>query len=360
MNEFYKLPGKMDTNPKARSFMPDLQQLEFSKIDTKDVSQQAASLPNWEQQYTQISPGEFRGSLMDLSIGPIQLFRESINKSVDQHGQPWPDSFVIGVPITVDGEGFWSGDSLTENSIFTLRPNSELKFKTPTYSDIFVSVISLDLFEYYSEIIETVDPRITMELNGVEPANEALCCALRMRCNMLFSVAQENPQALSSPAARQAILNDFMTGTFEAIYGLGKVTPHQSRQNVHRYIVERAREYILSRKENPPTVIEICEELRISRRTLHYGFWKVLGINPVTYLRYLRLNGARREIINSNYGTVTIGDIAARWGFWHMGMFSSYYKQLFGETPSATRRSIPKPSVIRWTDSTPTINKNTH
>ncbi|MGU0820643.1 helix-turn-helix domain-containing protein [Pseudomonas aeruginosa] len=99
--------------------------------------------------------------------------------------------------------------------------------------------------------------------------------------------------------------------------------------------------------------MEICEELKISRRTLHYGFWKVLGINPVTYLRYLRLNGVRRDIISSNGESVTIGDIAANWGFWHMGMFSTYYKQLFGETPSATRRSAPKPSVIRWTESPP-------
>jgi AraC family ethanolamine operon transcriptional activator len=33
-----------------------------------------------------------------------------------------------------------------------------------------------------------------------------------------------------------------------------------------------------------------------------------------------------------------ISEIAAHWGFWHLGMFSSYYKDLFGETPSATAR----------------------
>ncbi|MGU0824799.1 helix-turn-helix domain-containing protein [Pseudomonas aeruginosa] len=244
MNLNYNLPGTT-TPSKARPLMLELPQFEFSKIETTDVSQQADALPKWDQQYLQISQGEFHGSLMDLSIGPIQLFRESMNKSVDQHGQPWPNSFVIGVPINIDGEGFWSGDALEKNSIFTLRANTELKFKTPKSSDIFVSVISLDLFEYYSETIETVDPRVAMALNGVESASDALCHAMRMRCNMLFSVAQENPEALASPAVKRALLNDFMTGIFEAIYGLGKVTPHQSRQNVHRYIVERARDYIL-------------------------------------------------------------------------------------------------------------------
>lgn len=339
--------------PKASLPIPELNKLELTRIDTTDVSQQADALPKWDQQYLQISPGEFCGSLMDLSLGPIQLFREAMNKSVDQHGQPWPNSFVIGVPINVEGEGFWSGDALTQNSIFTLRTNTELKFKTPQFSDIFVSVISLDLFEHYLEMFETVDPEIAMALNGVEPSNDTLCHALRMRYNMLFSVALENPAVFSSPAVKRTILNDFLTGTFETIYGLGKIAPHQSRQNVHRYIVERSREYILSRKENPPTVIEICEEIKISRRTLHYSFCKVLGINPVTYLRYLRLNGARKDIINASGEGERIGDIASRWGFWHMGMFSTYYKQLFGETPSNTRHSTPKPRITRWTEPHP-------
>ena len=110
---------------------------------------------------------------------------------------------------------------------------------------------------------------------------------------------------------------------------------------------ERAREFILSRKDQPPTILEICQELKISRRTLHYGFIKVLGINPVTFLRYLRLNGARKDILSSS-DHLTISEIAARWGFWHMGMFSSYYKQLFGEPPSTTLKSKPAPRIIHW------------
>ena len=35
----------------------------------------------------------------------------------------------------------------------------------------------------------------------------------------------------------------------------------------------------------------------------------------------------------------TVADIAARWGFWHMGHFSQDYKALFGETPTQTRQT---------------------
>lgn len=146
---------------------------------------------------------------------------------------------------------------------------------------------------------------------------------------------------LKDETVRQVLLNDIMNTLFSGLEALGHVKPHNPGQFVHRHIVERAKEYILSRKDQPPTVLELCRELRVARRTLHYAFQKVLSINPVTFLRYVRLHGARQEILAAS-GSELISDIAARWGFWHLGMFGTYYKALFGETPSATmRRDFP-------------------
>ena len=49
----------------------------------------------------------------------------------------------------------------------------------------------------------------------------------------------------------------------------------------------------------------------------------------------MRLNGVRREL---RQGRAAVQDVAARWGFWHMGQFSRDYKQQFGELPSVTLR----------------------
>lgn len=43
-----------------------------------------------------------------------------------------------------------------------------------------------------------------------------------------------------------------------------------------------------------------------------------------------------------------VGAIAARWGFWHMGVFSTCYKQLFGEPPSTTLKAKPAPRIKCW------------
>ncbi|AKV10064.1 hypothetical protein B723_28145 [Pseudomonas fluorescens NCIMB 11764] len=311
---------------------------EIIHLVTRDVFQQADALSKWQQDYVQISAGQFSGSLTEISLGPIQIFREAMNKSVDQHGRPWENSFAVGVPLVVEGEGFWCGDRLEKNSIFFLKPNSELKFKTPINSDICVAVIDSSALQQYAEEIEEICIGHILQLNGASEVPELICNSFRHTFLKVINGINSNPNALACPSTRLTLLDDVMSSFFSGFISLNKLPKVTHAQLVHRHIVEKAREYILSRKSEPPSVLEICEELRISRRTLHYGFIKVLGINPVTFLRYLRLNGARRELLTADPTLSMVSDIAARWGFWHMGMFSTYYKELFGELPSCTLR----------------------
>ncbi len=335
------------TRKRDYSTLTNVSGASYSTTETSDVFQQADCLQKWQQKYIQISKGPFSGMLKELSLGEIQLFRESMNKAVDEQGRPWENSFAIGVPVELIGEGYWCGDLLTKNSVFSLKPNSELKFRTPDHSDIFVAVLDLESLQRYSDLIEEISPHRILTLDGVEPVPEQLSNAFRASFHSVLHAIESNPSVLTSSLLQRTLLNDLMHNVFSALVILNRIEAHNQKQFVHRYIVERAREFILSRKDQPPTIIEICQELKISRRTLHYGFIKVLGINPVTFLRYLRLNGARQDILSSP-DSLTVSEIAARWGFWHMGMFSSYYKQLFGETPSTTLKSKPAPRIIHW------------
>jgi transcriptional regulator GlxA family with amidase domain len=56
---------------------------------------------------------------------------------------------------------------------------------------------------------------------------------------------------------------------------------------------------------------------------------------PKAYLKTLRLNAARRDLLGGGPRT-TVTDVALEWGFLHFGWFSQDYRRLFGETPSQT------------------------
>ncbi|WP_409235886.1 AraC family transcriptional regulator [Streptomyces sp. PA5.6] len=74
-----------------------------------------------------------------------------------------------------------------------------------------------------------------------------------------------------------------------------------------------------------------------SPRTLNSLFRGRLGLSPMSYVRTLRLDRIREDILTS---TDPIGTIAYRWGVAHLGRFAREYRDRFAELPSetATRR----------------------
>jgi AraC family ethanolamine operon transcriptional activator len=107
-------------------------------------------------------------------------------------------------------------------------------------------------------------------------------------------------------------------------------------------IVARAREYMQAHIDEPVSVSDLCAALHVSRRTLQYSFRDVLQLNAVAYLRALRLDGVRRELKRARDAAAgsrpCVQDVAACWGFWHLGHFVAEYRRMFGELPSQTLR----------------------
>jgi AraC-like DNA-binding protein len=73
----------------------------------------------------------------------------------------------------------------------------------------------------------------------------------------------------------------------------------------------------------------------VSRVKLFEGFKRYFDITPMAYLKRYRLEAVRRAILCEPCSR-QISVIAMNWGFTHLGRFSSEYKKLFGESPSAT------------------------
>jgi AraC family ethanolamine operon transcriptional activator len=82
----------------------------------------------------------------------------------------------------------------------------------------------------------------------------------------------------------------------------------------------------------------LVNEHQISKKTLHNGFKSLFGFAPGHFLRQMKLNLVHNELKESNPSQTTVSRVAQKWGFTHMGHFSDYYAELFGEVPSLTLR----------------------
>jgi transcriptional regulator GlxA family with amidase domain len=102
--------------------------------------------------------------------------------------------------------------------------------------------------------------------------------------------------------------------------------------------VAHAVELLRANPEHPWTVSELADGVAVSVRSLQEGFRRTMGSTPMSYLREIRLEEIYRELSGAEPGTVTVTDVAAKWGITHFGRFAASYRRQFSEKPSDTMR----------------------
>jgi len=86
--------------------------------------------------------------------------------------------------------------------------------------------------------------------------------------------------------------------------------------------------------DEPLSIIKIAEQLQMSIRTLEMVFQSTLQYSPGSYYRHLRLQTAKRLIIETR---LSFQAIAVRTGFASLSAFSRAFKTRFGQCPRQWR-----------------------
>lgn len=150
------------------------------------------------------------------------------------------------------------------------------------------------------------------------------------------------PDGLASNALASASFNDLVLRTI--LLGV----PHGRSGDLARAAdagapahVRRAEDYMRAHADRPLRMAEVAAAAGCSLRTLDAGFARFRGATPLAALRALRLDRAR-EVLRRD-GDAPVGDVARRFGFTNAGRFAAAYARRFGEHPSDTVRSRPRP-----------------
>jgi transcriptional regulator GlxA family with amidase domain len=88
--------------------------------------------------------------------------------------------------------------------------------------------------------------------------------------------------------------------------------------------------------DRPLTVSAIARRCGVTARTLELVFRRSIGETPGAYSLRLRLNAARRLVLDT---ALPMADIAARTGFSSASSFSRAFSAGFGKSPAALRRA---------------------
>jgi AraC family transcriptional regulator, ethanolamine operon transcriptional activator len=301
---------------------------------SRDADVQAALLHGWNQNYAQISAGEFAGSLVETRFGCVSLFIESTNQALLQGGALARDTVAVGVPLKIAGAGVFCGMPVGGTALHVFSGKNGFEFYSPPGLVMSGVVVSRkELFAVLSpEEQTTLEARL--ERAHLTTAEEAATLMMRGFIEAILNLARMSPQLARNPDLGRSLQRTVLSNLAQLLLSCSAACETGARTARGWKIVARAREMVLAGAGTPISIADICQATGVSRRSLQYCFQDVLGISPLEFVRAVRLDRVRGMLRTAH----SVTDAAAHWGFWHLGYFSRDYRNMFGELPSEAYR----------------------
>jgi AraC family ethanolamine operon transcriptional activator len=302
----------------------------------RDFDEFSAAAADWDLDFVQLDAGPAPVALTQISTPDLLIQRFRFGRTYLQRGSSSPTmrTFGFAEPNTHYGRVF--GDDLTVSDLALFRMGGEFEaVSPPDFSCVAISIDAARLDEAFAAI----------EMRCPSSCQSTECGLLRVDPNLLQRMGSRATQTLDTlnadPGAlnRSELLEDL---NFQLPIDLALAI--QSADDAPRLPISRIRDLALRRAlafiedhlDEPITIRSLCEEVGVGWTTLVHVFREHFGVTPKAYLRAVRLNCARRDLLDAARET-PIADVANRWGFWHMGQFAADYRRLFGELPSDTK-----------------------
>jgi AraC family transcriptional regulator, ethanolamine operon transcriptional activator len=303
----------------------------------RDIHVHAATVQQWNQDYSQLTAGSAESTLMQLTTTGCHLFLEQINQRVVQNGVAPRDKMCFAVPINVPGSIRMQGRDVDDSSLFFLHGGEEFMFHMPMGMELLSITFEREMFEQALEQTPSAKALNQLLRQPVIKVSPQRFAQARRRLLALFSQAllHDDLDSTWELALEQAMLDELLQLMLDPACDKQQRSPSSTRS----FIVEKCHRLATAELLNVPSVTDLCQRLQVSRRTVQNSFRAVAETTPLNYLRSVRLNGVRRTLMTTRARELSIGDAAAQWGFYHLSHFAAQYQELFAELPSQTTRA---------------------
>ena len=294
-----------------------------------DVCEHANGLDQWlDNRYHQLEKkAKFHGSLSDLQLDKrVRVTKEIIDTPLVEQIGYVPSDKIMLINIQGDSDILINGRYVNSGSFHI---SSGKPIHAVSKSMICAYIVTLDRDFFLEHVAEGAKIR---SLKGafetfITPSQGSV---LDFQKTVLQNFV-DAPTGEVCQLSTRRLMGSIQEIALSEADGVLQVLPPSTRA----YIVDRSCELLFDNFSNEEFgVLEMCNHLKVSRRTLQYSFESVMGMSPSNYVRTVRLNVARKLMLLSPHDKIQGAALDA--GFSHLGRFSKYYQDFFGELPSQT------------------------
>ena len=159
---------------------------------------------------------------------------------------------------------------------------------------------------------------------------------LRTTLHDVLMLASHSPDTLVQPDVIESIEESILQAADLAMAAALPVSEAR-RLSLSHYLALGSKfdQFLVANAGKTVYSADVARQLGVSVRTLHNAVVAVRGMSMHRYTRLRRLWSVRQQLV-SGVSQQSIKAVALVNGFWHMGEFTSLYRDLFGETPQQT------------------------
>lgn len=265
----------------------------------------------------------------------------SYNLPLHAKGDKPADKVTLGCVLKADEESLCNGFDVAEATPVVLSEGTELDY-------ILAPNTQWAAFQIDRDTLETAGIELPSRGTAAYPSRSGAALQVQMglfgAVQTLFEIRNTSPD-ITAPAAFALSLQEDLFGLFCSLLGSGPTSRNQpaGRRRDLMQTVRQATEFIDAHLHEPVRIVELCRVTGVSWISLERSFDNVLGVTPKRYLTLRRLSRARRRLLAASATPGSVAAIGRDCGICHAGRFLIAYRELFGETPTATleRRAAP-------------------
>ena len=304
----------------------------------EDFDQQAERLCGHDQTYTQLTPGAFSGRFLSCDLGrSVSLHIEQANQALEQDVVSGASVVSFGVVLQPEAMFLANGRTISSSDVLVLPADCHLHLCSPSNGAILAVVVDRAFLLSQAGL----DPRFAEWLAALGSGIGYLTLpdlARRLREDARDAIEAMNQNLPHESAFVELVGQAFISSLVGKLsLGFGALPPVTLAESPIFQHFRESRDTLLSigctaRKAEAATRLPA----HFDRRD-HRAFSSTLGIPPMAYFRIARLHKVRRCLLSLSNADHSIGDLAAKYGFWDWSRFTHHYKLQFGELPSKTR-----------------------
>ena len=305
---------------------PETQELAFDDFEAFDTTIRA-----WDVETAAFDTRSFFARLFQASAGSATLTSASFSGQLAQRGAPPAGMRTICLGASPESRFHWRGRDVTGSHLLVFPAGAEL--------DVFVSApLNVITVSVHDDQLATVAEDLgAPDLDTLLRGREVVECDNRS-LDKIRTKAQEIEGGTLDRA--DAIARDLPSLALLALQSDSGEPGVPSRAAVFA----EAMSFVASAPDEPWSVGDLAQRCGVTRRTLETAFAERCGMPPKRVLKRLRLHAVRRELARID-PSARVSDVAAAWGFWHLGEFAADYRALFRELPSETLAQARNPGA---------------